>query len=375
MFARRVSMHLKLQEEKRFPMHTKGIKEQAEGVLPRTDALWESEANFRKLTETMACAIFICQGKQLLYVNHAAETITGYTRKELSSMDFWDIVHPDCRELVISRGLVCQGGIGVASQHDVRILTRNGQERWLGITVARTDFDGEPGRMISAFDLTERKVAEDQAQLLAVTDPLTGLGNYRRLFDVLDAEIERSRRTGRPFAVLLLDLDGLKKINDCYGHLVGSRALCRLGDVLRFSCRAIDTAARYGGDEFAVILPETTAGAAGFVASRIRERLTMDGRRPLLSVSIGVVTYPQDGETIEALLRRADRKLYGMKSRGVDRPSPSVLSHKIPPGGPTHGNGSPKTMFCRPVRVRRAEAAGKKDQLDEGSPAPARADR
>jgi len=323
-------MHLKLQEEKRFQMHTKGIKEQAEGVLPRTDALWESEANFRKLTETIACAIFISQGKQLLYVNNAAETITGYTREELSSMDFWDIVHPDSRELVINRGLARQGGIGVASQYDVKILTRNGEERWLGITVARTDFDGEPGRLISAFDLTERKRAEEQAQLLAVTDPLTGLGNYRRLFDVLDAEIERSGRTGRPFAVLLLDLDGLKKINDCYGHLVGSRALCRLGEVLRFSCRAIDTPARYGGDEFAVILPETTAGAAGFVASRIRERLAIDSRRPLLSVSIGVVTYPQDGETLEALLRRADRKLYGMKGRGVDRPSPSVLSHRIP---------------------------------------------
>jgi PleD family two-component response regulator len=185
-------------------------------------------------------------------------------------MDFWDIVHPDSRELVINRGLVCQGEIGLGSQYEVKILTRNGDERWLGITAARIDFDGEPHRLVSAFDLTDRKRAEEQAQLLAITDPLTGLGNYRRLLDVLDAEIERFGRTGRPFAVLLLDMDRLKRINDCYGHLVGSRALCRLGDVLRFSCRAIDTAARYGGDEFAVILPETTAGAAGFVASRIR---------------------------------------------------------------------------------------------------------
>jgi len=130
---------------------------------------------------------------------------------------------------------------------------------------------------------------------------------------VFHAEIERSGRTGRPFAVLLLDLDGLKKINDCYGHLAGSRALCRLADVLRVFCRSIDTATRYGGDEFAVILPETTASAAGFVASRIRRRLATDSEQPTLSASIGVAVYPQDGETIEALLCTADRELYGMK--------------------------------------------------------------
>src|SRR6267143_2112124 len=193
-------------------------------------------------------------------------------------------------------------------------------------TATPVDFDGEQSRLFSAFDLTERKQAESQARLLAITDPLTGLGNYRRLLDVLHAEIERSGRTGRPFAVLMLDLDGLKKINDCYGHLAGSRALCRVGDVLRLFCRTIDTAARYGGDEFAVILPETTAGAAGFVASRIRNRLATDSEQPPLSASIGVAVYPQDGETVEALLQTADRELYAMKSH-------VAVSHMISPAG------------------------------------------
>jgi diguanylate cyclase (GGDEF)-like protein len=148
-----------------------------------------------------------------------------------------------------------------------------------------------------------------------VTDSLTGLGNYRRVLDVLRAEIERSGRTGRPFAVLLLDVDGLKDINDRYGHLAGGRALCRVGDVLRLLCRAIDTAARYGGDEFAVILPETNASAAARVASRIRERIATDTAQPALSASIGVAVYPRDGETIEGLLQKADYEMYAMKSR------------------------------------------------------------
>jgi diguanylate cyclase (GGDEF)-like protein/PAS domain S-box-containing protein len=277
--------------------------------------LRESDASFRAIVETIATPIFIRRGERMHYANCAAQIITGYTREELSSMNFWDLVPADSREPA-----------GLASQHEVRILTKNHEERWLNITVTAIDFDGEPGTLISAFDLTERKQAETQAQLLAVTDPLTGLGNYRRLLDVLHAEIERSGRTGRPFALLLLDLDGLKKINDRHGHLIGSQALCRLADVLRVFCRCIDTAARYGGDEFAVILPETGAAAARLVASRIRGRLAADTLQPLLSASVGVAVCPQDGETIEALLRAADRELYTMKCGEREAPTPSVCS-------------------------------------------------
>ena len=283
------------------------------GEAPKIKTLRENESSFHFLVETIATPIFITRGERLHYVNHAAEVLTGYTRKELLSMNFSDLIPPDSRE-----------PIGLASRCEVRVLTKNHKERWLDITATPIDFNGERSRLISAFDLTERKQAESHARLLAITDPLTGLGNYRRLLDVLHAEIERSGRTGRPFAVLLLDLDGLKKINDCHGHLAGSRALCRVGDVLRLFCRAIDTAARYGGDEFAVVLPETPAAAAGLVASRIRNRLATDSEQPPLSASIGVAAYPHDGETVEALLQTADRELYGMKSHVGEEPSLST---------------------------------------------------
>jgi diguanylate cyclase (GGDEF)-like protein len=150
---------------------------------------------------------------------------------------------------------------------------------------------------------------------LAVSDPLTGLANYRRLVDTLEDEIQRSRRTGRLFSLLMFDLDGLKKVNDKYGHLVGSRALCRVGNVLRVNSRSIDTAARYGGDEFALVLPETGLKAAQEVARRICDQVASDGELPPISMSVGVASYAQHGETLETLIGTADQALYKTKGR------------------------------------------------------------
>jgi diguanylate cyclase (GGDEF)-like protein len=168
--------------------------------------------------------------------------------------------------------------------------------------------------MVLASEVAERRRAERDARLLAGLDRLTGLGNYRKLIDTLEMEIKRAERTKRTFVFVLMDLDGLKRINDVYGHPVGNRAVCRLANVLQVHCRSVDTPARYGGDEFAVILPECGMEFARAITDRLSERLANDGELPELSVSIGFSVWPNSGRTVEELIREADRALYEKKN-------------------------------------------------------------
>jgi len=161
--------------------------------------------------------------------------------------------------------------------------------------------------------------AERQLKVLSATDPLTELANYRRLLDALHSAILNSSRTGKAFAVLFVDLNGLKRINDTYGHLVGSRALCRVAEALKRQSRAGDTPARFGGDEFAVVLPDATETGAIALAHRIANTLSESEEQPPVAVTIGIAEYPRDGATPTALLAAADQLLYAGRGTKVPR--------------------------------------------------------
>jgi diguanylate cyclase (GGDEF)-like protein/PAS domain S-box-containing protein len=278
--------------------------------------LRHSEARYRALVGNLTYGMCRCSVKGgFLDVNQALVTMLGYTsRAELLAANLaGDILcDPTKRGQLLGHSVEQHGGQPL----EIEWKRKNGTTLKVRLSGREVSSEDETGSYeIIVEDVTQQRKLEDHLRQEAAKDPLTGLANYRHLVDTVDTEIKRSERTAREFALLFLDLDGLKQINDRFGHLVGSQALCRLADVLSISCRDIDTAARFGGDEFALLLPETGRAPADSVARRICDGLANDGREPKLSVSIGVAIYPKDGDKIDSLLGAADTALYAMKAR------------------------------------------------------------
>jgi diguanylate cyclase (GGDEF)-like protein len=170
----------------------------------------------------------------------------------------------------------------------------------------------------------DNAVVLQRVEAQSVTDDLTQLSNSRYLYAALRRETKRAARNGRPLSLLFLDLDGFKQVNDSHGHLAGSKALVEAAAVIRGCARETDVVARFGGDEFSLILPDTAQDGAVSVASRIRERLsaarflTSDGLSVHLTASIGVATLPDVANSAEELLRAADMAMYKVKASGKD---------------------------------------------------------
>jgi diguanylate cyclase (GGDEF)-like protein len=168
----------------------------------------------------------------------------------------------------------------------------------------------------------ENALRVQRAEALSVTDDLTNLYNSRFLSHVLRRETKRASRSGRPLSLLFVDLDGFKSINDTHGHLFGSRALVEAAGVIRASARETDMVARFGGDEFAVVLPDTGSEGATAVGERLRARVAAyrflqgDGLSIPLTVSVGVATLPDVAASAEGLIGAADKAMYWVKDHG-----------------------------------------------------------
>jgi diguanylate cyclase (GGDEF)-like protein/PAS domain S-box-containing protein len=278
--------------------------------------LRHSEARYRALVGNLTYGMCRCNFKgKFLDVNPALVMMLGYSsREELLAVNLaGDILcDPSKRAQLLGHPEEpCR-----ADSLEIEWKRKNGTTLKIRLSGREVGDDEENGSYeIIVEDVTQQRKLEDHLRQEAAKDPLTGLANYRHLVETVDMEIKRSERTAREFAILFLDLDGLKHINDRFGHLVGSQALCRLGDVLSICSRTMDTPARFGGDEFALVLPETGQASANLVARRICRSLANDGGEPKLSVSIGIAIYPKDGKKIESLLGAADAALYLMKRR------------------------------------------------------------
>jgi diguanylate cyclase (GGDEF)-like protein/PAS domain S-box-containing protein len=278
--------------------------------------LRHSEARYRALVGNLTYGMCRCNAEgEFLDVNQTLVTMLGYpSRKELLAVNLLGDNLGDLSK----RAQLLGHGVEQDGPDPLEIEWKRKDHTTLKVRLSGREVrnGGEMDSYeIIAEDVTQQRKLEDHLRQEAAKDPLTGLANYRQLVETVNNEIKRSERTAREFALLFLDLDGLKKINDRFGHQVGNQAICRLADVLCIRSRSLDTSARFGGDEFALVLPETGQVPANLVAQRIRTSIANDGREPKLSVSIGIAIYPKDGETIHTLLHSADAALYLKKAR------------------------------------------------------------
>jgi diguanylate cyclase (GGDEF)-like protein/PAS domain S-box-containing protein len=253
-------------------------------------------------------------------VNHALLAMTGYTAEQLLSKTFQDITHPEDLQADLEHVRQLLAGEIRDYQMEKRYFHADGHviSTVLSVSLVR-DRDGKPLHFISQIqDISDRKLMEERLRHLAEHDPLTGLHNRRLFENRLAAQVGRSRRYGEEAAVLVIDLDGFKQVNDTYGHKAGDDLLKLVATELQRRLRGTDLVARLGGDEFAVLLPHIDREAACSVAEDIRRviadcRLSVAGKQVGVSTSIGVAAFDQEVGSDESVLMEADRAMYAAK--------------------------------------------------------------
>ena len=259
------------------------------------------------------------------YASPAATTLLGRPSEWLAGVPVASFVHPDDRAKLAAI-LSAPGAAGVRNQGASEIRLSHVQGRWVEVEVVAADLRDDPsvaGVVLHLRDMFERKAEEEELRHLALHDPLTRLANRTLFSDHVEHALARNRRTAtRPHAVLIVDLDGFKTINDSLGHAAGDEVLVELAERLRTRVRPGDTAARLGGDEFGVLLENSSEEDASVVASRILDAISgpieVHGKDVVITGSVGIAL-SEDGQNAEALMRNADVAMYSAKSAGKGR--------------------------------------------------------
>ena len=276
---------------------------------------------FRDIVETSPDLITrMSTAGEFLYVSGASQSLLGYPREDLRSRTIFEFADPEdhaaIREYLAS---VCRERFPWAFSY--RALTRDGRTRWIEMSSACDASGSQPEIVSYARDVTERKRVEDHIAYLAYHDELTGLPNRTLFLDRLTIALAHAHRFKRLVAVLYIDLDHFKRINDTLGHSVGDQLLDAVASRLRESTRVSDTVGRLGGDEFAVLLSEIAheddlARIARKILDELSHRFAFEEHQLYVSASMGISVYPRDGSDPQTLMKNADSAMYRAKNSG-----------------------------------------------------------
>ncbi len=263
---------------------------------------------------------------KIVFVNRQAEDMTGYSRDQLIGRDIEILVPERQRSLHEGhRTSFNEAGGGprllVAREHDFLVRRKDGTNLPVEITLGPVGAEAKRHTIAVLRNVAERRKLELALEHRALHDPLTDLANRNLFYDRFRQSLHAARRENGTVALVMLDLDEFKAVNDAHGHAVGDDALKKVASRLRLGLRATDTAARLGGDEFAWILPNVSSRAT--IETMVRERLS-NVREPMqvgdvqivIGVSAGIALYPEDGRDVDSLMKHADAALYAAKKAG-----------------------------------------------------------
>lgn len=288
-----------------------------------------SETRFRRLFDDAPIGMAtVGLDRRVQQANQQMSTITGHSTDQLQDMPIQSVIHPDDQTDDENAARALLAGDITTHQAEQRLITAQGEEVWVDASTSLVrDGDGNPQYFIrQQHDITERRRLEQRLRFQAEHDMLTGLPNRRRFTEELTRELAQTYRHRTPGALLSIDLDNFKFINDTLGHAAGDKIIIRVSDMFRQRLRDSDAYGRFGGDEFAVLLTHVDSAQAQHVAADLLE--TIRGGEPIelpsaprrLTASVGIALFPQETKlTAEELVVQADIALYDAKEAGRDR--------------------------------------------------------